>query len=326
MTEVAKQEEKPTRSIVRKLAEVTRLVDRIAKRGQNTAQNYNYVTEADILDAVRTHMAERNLVPFPHVREQVWETLQTKSGGTKKLCTFTVDFRIEDGDSGEVRTWDVVSQGEDTGDKAAYKAITGAEKYALLKVFMIPTGDDPEKDAEKSESEGLRHTPRNDDKPHAPRQEAASQAATGAEVRVPYGKSAGKLLSEITEKDLSWLLTATTKSVNDPSKARFKEANQKFLEACQAEAAKRKGVAIVGGKVVAPPATSPRQAELPVNEDDGEEIVTPSMAFARMAREFKMSQPDLAKRAAGALHGKQAPYTHEDLAIVRTSLEAVPNR
>ena len=35
---------------------------------------------------------------------------------------------------------------EDAGDKGIYKAIAGAQKYALMKVFMIPTGDDPEAD------------------------------------------------------------------------------------------------------------------------------------------------------------------------------------
>ena len=32
-------------------------------------------------------------------------------------------------------------------EKAAYKAATGALKYALLTGFLIPTGDDPEADA-----------------------------------------------------------------------------------------------------------------------------------------------------------------------------------
>jgi hypothetical protein len=30
------------------------------------------------------------------------------------------------------------------GDKGIYKALTGASKYALLKTFMMETGDDPE--------------------------------------------------------------------------------------------------------------------------------------------------------------------------------------
>jgi hypothetical protein len=35
-------------------------------------------------------------------------------------------------------------QGLEAGDKAPYKAMTGALKYALLQTFLLATGDDPE--------------------------------------------------------------------------------------------------------------------------------------------------------------------------------------
>src|SRR5262249_31856915 len=35
-------------------------------------------------------------------------------------------------------------EGLDGGDKAPYKAMTGALKYALLQSFLLATGDDPE--------------------------------------------------------------------------------------------------------------------------------------------------------------------------------------
>ena len=40
----------------------------------------------------------------------------------------------------------LVGQGIDSGDKGAYKAATGVNKYVLMKVFQLATGDDPEKD------------------------------------------------------------------------------------------------------------------------------------------------------------------------------------
>jgi hypothetical protein len=40
----------------------------------------------------------------------------------------------------------VAGQGLDSGDKAPYKAMTGALKYALLQSFLLATGDDPEAD------------------------------------------------------------------------------------------------------------------------------------------------------------------------------------
>ena len=38
----------------------------------------------------------------------------------------------------------MAGEGADPGDKAPYKALTGALKYALLQSFLLATGDDPE--------------------------------------------------------------------------------------------------------------------------------------------------------------------------------------
>lgn len=39
--------------------------------------------------------------------------------------------------------------GEDSGDKAIYKAITGAIKYFGSENFLVSTGDDPEREDER---------------------------------------------------------------------------------------------------------------------------------------------------------------------------------
>jgi hypothetical protein len=49
-----------------------------------------------------------------------------------------------DARSGEELTVRVAGEGADQGDKAPYKAMTGALKYALLQSFLLATGDDPE--------------------------------------------------------------------------------------------------------------------------------------------------------------------------------------
>jgi ERF superfamily len=49
-----------------------------------------------------------------------------------------------DVDSGEEVVATAAGQGLDAGDKAPYKAMTGALKYALLQTFLLATGDDPE--------------------------------------------------------------------------------------------------------------------------------------------------------------------------------------
>jgi hypothetical protein len=53
-------------------------------------------------------------------------------------------YTFSDVDSGEEIVAKVAGQGLDPGDKAPYKAMTGALKYALLQSFLLATGEDPE--------------------------------------------------------------------------------------------------------------------------------------------------------------------------------------
>jgi hypothetical protein len=53
-------------------------------------------------------------------------------------------YTFADVDSSEEVVAKVAGQGLDPGDKAPYKAMTGALKYALLQSFLLATGDDPE--------------------------------------------------------------------------------------------------------------------------------------------------------------------------------------
>lgn len=137
--------EAPKKSLVKKLAEVMGLVERVAKSGRNNFHNYDYATEADIVSSVRGGLAERGVILVPSIQKIEW----TEKAGPKpsKIATITVLFTFMDGESGEKVEFIGMGQGEDASDKAIYKAMTGAEKYALLKTFLIPTGDDPEKDA-----------------------------------------------------------------------------------------------------------------------------------------------------------------------------------
>ncbi len=58
-----------------------------------------------------------------------------------------VSFHAPDGSS--VKNTAAGEGLDQNGDKGTYKAITGATKYFLLKLFLIPTGDDPETDKRK---------------------------------------------------------------------------------------------------------------------------------------------------------------------------------
>lgn len=134
------------KKLVQKLAEVMKQVKYIAKNGYNEFNRYKYATEADVNEKVREVLAEQNVIMIPNMKSHNVREHTNRKGNTEYIVTAEVEFTFMDGDSGETISFTVFGEGQDAGDKATYKAVTGAQKYALMKAFMIPTGDDPESD------------------------------------------------------------------------------------------------------------------------------------------------------------------------------------
>lgn len=138
-----------TISLANKLAEVMAAVSRVPKRGRNSFHGYDYATEADIAEAVRHELAERHIVLIPEVTgiDHRDLGLNKKQEPKDPLTILHMTFTFYDGETGEAITKPWIGVGQDGGDKGAYKAMTGAAKYFLMKAFLLPTGDDPEHDS-----------------------------------------------------------------------------------------------------------------------------------------------------------------------------------
>ena len=63
----------------------------------------------------------------------------------------TVQFTLVDVATGEYEQAEFAGEGVDNGDKALYKAYTGALKYYFATTFNVPTGDDAEKETQDEE-------------------------------------------------------------------------------------------------------------------------------------------------------------------------------
>ena len=126
-----------------KLAEVRRRIGYIQKRGHNERFNYSYVTAADIAGSVGDILSELGVVVIPCLENITYESAPGR-GETTRMAQVVMAYTFSDVDSGEEIVAKVAGQGLDTGDKAPYKAMTGALKYALLQSFLLATGDDPE--------------------------------------------------------------------------------------------------------------------------------------------------------------------------------------
>lgn len=152
MTKTAEAiEEKETKNIHKKILEVMKATGIVEKKGHNAFQNYDYATEPDIIAELRDKLIEQGLVIIPSVTDTTHERYEVegKDGSRRNetLTSVTILYTIFDSESDERLEIYAIGQGTDGGDKGVYKAITGANKYFLMKTFMLPTGDDPEKDS-----------------------------------------------------------------------------------------------------------------------------------------------------------------------------------
>ena len=140
-------------NIFKKMKEATEKISRVAKNlevgfGRNM---YKAVGEADVLDAVKPIEAELGIYSYPYDREVIYQDMVTVNSGEKERVNaffrIKVVYRFVNIDNPEEYI-DIVSYGDgvDSQDKAPGKAMTYADKYALLKAYKIETGDDPDKD------------------------------------------------------------------------------------------------------------------------------------------------------------------------------------
>lgn len=133
----------PEATILRALHGVMQEVGYIQKTGENDFHGYTYATEADALEVIRPAMIKHGLLLMPSVNQV---SSIDQHGNTSVVVHYTLAHV-----SGAVWPQPIIAAGcgndknkNGTGDKGLYKALTGANKYLLFKLFQIETGDDPE--------------------------------------------------------------------------------------------------------------------------------------------------------------------------------------
>lgn len=139
-------------NIFYRMSKITEEISVVAKNlsvgyGKNI---YKAVGEADVLAAVKPIEAKHGVYSYPVSREIIDSGVLTTSGydGKEKnqmymriktvyrfLCIDNPDSFID---------IESFADGVDSQDKAPGKAMTYADKYALLKAYKIITGDDPD--------------------------------------------------------------------------------------------------------------------------------------------------------------------------------------
>ena len=154
-----------TKNIFQKMSAITEEINRVAKNlnvGTGKAQ-YKAVGEADVLKEVKPIEIKHGVYSYPVSRKVIdtnvltttttnnfngQETTTEKNQLFMRIETIYRFVNIEKPDEFiEITTY---GDGVDSQDKAPGKAMTYADKYALLKAYKIETGEDPDQNASET--------------------------------------------------------------------------------------------------------------------------------------------------------------------------------
>lgn len=116
----------------------------LKKGGSNDYDHYTYFSEAQYKELFTELFPKNNLeLKFSELEYNTFE-------GSGKNCNgrmTRLEFTLTDVETGFFETTVITGEGMDKGDKAGYKAYTGAVKYYLADTFLVATGDDAEKES-----------------------------------------------------------------------------------------------------------------------------------------------------------------------------------
>jgi hypothetical protein len=119
----------------------------IGKDRKNTGQGYNFRGIDDIYNFIQPLLAKHSVFMTAEILDDRHEERQSKSGGVIMYRVLKMRYSFVASDGSSIAT-DAVGEGMDSGDKASAKAMSIAQKYAILQTFLVPTEDakDPEVD------------------------------------------------------------------------------------------------------------------------------------------------------------------------------------
>lgn len=141
-------------NIYEKMSNITNEIEKVNKNltvGEGKS-SYKAVGEADVLKAVKELEFKYKIYSYPYNREIIESSMYTTSNqyGEKNniFSRIKTTYRFVNTEKPDEYIDTITyAEGIDTQDKGAGKAMTYADKYALMKAYKIITGDDPDQNA-----------------------------------------------------------------------------------------------------------------------------------------------------------------------------------
>ena len=116
----------------------------LKKGGVNEYDKYSYFSEAQYKELFTELFSDAGLeLSFNELEYNTFAGSEKQANGRMPR----LNFILTDIETGFYEETTITGEGIDKGDKAGYKAYTGALKYYLANTFMVATGDDPEKES-----------------------------------------------------------------------------------------------------------------------------------------------------------------------------------
>lgn len=167
-------------NIYEKMSAITAELQTVAKNltvgeGKN---KYKAVSERDILDSVKPIEAKHGVYSYPYSREVLESNMletETQYGVKTTFMTRikTVYRFVNTEKPDEYIETITFAEGIDSQDKGSGKAMTYADKYALMKAYKISTGDDPDQTASEptqyTKATPKQEAPKQTERPMPPR-------------------------------------------------------------------------------------------------------------------------------------------------------------
>jgi hypothetical protein len=142
-------EEKDTRNIYQRMLAVMKAVDFVNKSGEATKKDgsrlFKYASHDGVVAATRQAFIDNGIL----VHSSVIDAVQN---GNRTQIKMRVQF-INTDNPADILEGDYIGHGADSGDLGPGKAMSYAKKYAILVELLLETGDDPERDMTKHETD-----------------------------------------------------------------------------------------------------------------------------------------------------------------------------
>jgi hypothetical protein len=118
----------------------TRGIEKLRKNAQGSGYNFRGID--DCYNAIAPLMAQHGLCMFPRMMQRDVQERTSAKGNVLIYTTVHAEFDFVSAKDGSKHTVATFGEAMDSGDKSCNKAMSAAQKYAILQTFVVPTEGD----------------------------------------------------------------------------------------------------------------------------------------------------------------------------------------